>query len=252
MSEKIINAHFSRIKNRIETTTLKIIEKTDSYVLKKERVKSLYNGENDNGIEVIYGYSIIDNGFIGDKEDVENLCKKRRIIPQLIEQSDNICSIGFCKHEQKWYGWSHRAIFGFGIGSQIKPGHCAFVPSNKEEYKKEIDEWNSENTEKDSTGEILTKRISYESFFVDPMDEKYGLPSRYNDKEYGVKQWLNEYDELPVACIYHKKVCRRIKDNKILVFTGTDYLPKWGKGTWEAKTLDDAKEMAIEFAKAVS
>lgn len=29
------------------------------------------------------------------------------------------CSIGFCEHEQKWYGWSHRAICGFEIGDSV-------------------------------------------------------------------------------------------------------------------------------------
>jgi hypothetical protein len=35
----------------------------------------------------------------------------------------------------KWYGWSHRAIHGFGIGDVIKPGHIG----NKFEYGKEVD-----------------------------------------------------------------------------------------------------------------
>lgn len=30
-----------------------------------------------------------------------------------------ICSIGFNEKEQKWYGWSHRAMCGFGIGDKI-------------------------------------------------------------------------------------------------------------------------------------
>jgi hypothetical protein len=28
----------------------------------------------------------------------------------------------FDKDDQKWYGWSHRARFGFGIGSKVKAG----------------------------------------------------------------------------------------------------------------------------------
>lgn len=31
-------------------------------------------------------------------------------------------SIGFSEDEQKWYGWSHRAIYGFGIGYEVKEG----------------------------------------------------------------------------------------------------------------------------------
>ena len=33
--------------------------------------------------------------------------------------SDSICSIGFNEKENKWYGWSHRAICGFGIGDKL-------------------------------------------------------------------------------------------------------------------------------------
>ena len=38
-------------------------------------------------------------------------------------------------YDGKWYGWSHRAIHGFGIGDIIKPDHIG----NKYEYGKEID-----------------------------------------------------------------------------------------------------------------
>ncbi len=38
--------------------------------------------------------------------------------------------IGYNPKENKWYGWSHRAIYGFGIGSQVKKGDCAYRPSN--------------------------------------------------------------------------------------------------------------------------
>lgn len=30
--------------------------------------------------------------------------------------------IGFSEKEQKWYGWSHRAIYGFKIGDKCKDG----------------------------------------------------------------------------------------------------------------------------------
>ena len=31
-------------------------------------------------------------------------------------------SIGFSEKEQKWYGWSHRAIFGFELGHECIDG----------------------------------------------------------------------------------------------------------------------------------
>jgi hypothetical protein len=34
-------------------------------------------------------------------------------------------SIGFSEKEKKWYGWSHRAIYGFKVGDKVKEGDCA-------------------------------------------------------------------------------------------------------------------------------
>ena len=41
-----------------------------------------------------------------------------------IKKSKNIYStpIGFSEKEQKWYGWSHRAIHGFKVGDKCKDG----------------------------------------------------------------------------------------------------------------------------------
>jgi hypothetical protein len=40
-------------------------------------------------------------------------------------------SLGFSEDEQKWYGWSHRAIYGFGIGSTAKSGDCGYDAMKK-------------------------------------------------------------------------------------------------------------------------
>lgn len=45
--------------------------------------------------------------------------------------------IGFSEKEQKWYGWSHRAIYGFKIGDKCKAGELGvgdeytFKPGDK-------------------------------------------------------------------------------------------------------------------------
>ena len=62
--------------------------------------------------------------YIGDPKTAHMLCKKRGIKPQYRDGQDNVCSIGFCEAEQKWYGWSHRAIYGFGVGDTVKEGDC--------------------------------------------------------------------------------------------------------------------------------
>ena len=75
--------------------------------------------------------------YIGDKMMDYLLCTKRGIKPQKADPSKNVCSIGFCEAEQKWYGWSHRAIFGFGIGSEVKEGDCCASSGYTEEYLEE-------------------------------------------------------------------------------------------------------------------
>lgn len=32
--------------------------------------------------------------------------------------------VGFAPKSQKWYGWSHRGIAGFGIGHIVSKGQC--------------------------------------------------------------------------------------------------------------------------------
>ena len=60
-----------------------------------------------------------DGLYIGNGVWAYRLCKKRGIRPELRTPDSNVCSIGFCEREQKWAGWSHRAICYFGIGDKI-------------------------------------------------------------------------------------------------------------------------------------
>ncbi|PCJ24104.1 MAG: hypothetical protein COA96_10185 [SAR86 cluster bacterium] len=72
--------------------------------------------------------------YIGDSKWAYRLCNKRGITPELRTPNSNVCSIGFCEKEQKWFGWSHRAIFGFGIGDIAKEGDCCTTSGFIEEY----------------------------------------------------------------------------------------------------------------------
>jgi hypothetical protein len=72
--------------------------------------------------------------YIGNPKDAYRLCKKRGIKPEKIGPESNACSIGFCETEQKWYGWSHRAIYGFGVGDTVKDGDIAASSGWEDEY----------------------------------------------------------------------------------------------------------------------
>lgn len=112
-----------------------------------------------------------------------------------------ISNIGFSEKEQKWYGWSHRAFFGFGIGSKVKKGDIAYNSPN-------IEDW-----------------IDGQKNFWKGLD-------------------VCEPD-------YEKKVLIKTSIKGGFV-TKTPFPKKLGKGEWVAKTLEDARQMAIDFAKNIS
>lgn len=61
--------------------------------------------------------------YIGSPKDARYLIVKMGIKPELRTRTSNVCSIGYCTEKWKWYGWSHRAIFGFAVGHTVKEGH---------------------------------------------------------------------------------------------------------------------------------
>jgi hypothetical protein len=60
--------------------------------------------------------------YIGDPKLAYWLIVKRGIMPEKASSTDNVCTIGFCEKDQKWFGWSHRALYGFGVGHKVKKG----------------------------------------------------------------------------------------------------------------------------------
>ncbi len=65
----------------------------------------------------------LDGTYIGDTKIAYRLCRDRGIMPEP-RSGSKVCSIGFSKSQDKWYGWSHRAIYGFSIGDIVKEGDC--------------------------------------------------------------------------------------------------------------------------------
>jgi hypothetical protein len=56
--------------------------------------------------------------YIGEVKFARALAA-RGIAPMLARRNDRVCSIGFCARQQKWYGWSHRAMVGFGLYDRV-------------------------------------------------------------------------------------------------------------------------------------
>jgi len=163
-------------------------------------------------MEVELAYN--DNGdYVGDKAFAKRVYDLG-VEPELIDSSRNVCSIGFCDKEQKWYGWSHRAMYGFGIGSEVKRGDLAYAPTDKDDFLEDMNRfWSDEH--------------------------KHTVSSEHSPK--GVKtSWI--YDDT----VPNEKLRSMISG------VMTNYPDEYGNGEWTAKTLDDAKQMAIDFAKNVS
>jgi len=68
-----------------------------------------------------------------DNESAMESASKKKSSLELFKEKHGIvsvpmdhASIGFSEKEQKWYGWSHRAIHGHSIGEKIKKGHVVY------------------------------------------------------------------------------------------------------------------------------
>ena len=167
-------------------------------------------------------YSKIDGSYIGrvGVEDHLKFLLKKGITEQIQNKdgiADHSTNIGFNPEEKKWYGWSHRAIYGFTIGSTCKKGDCHYQPCNKKDF---IDDCTRFWSEEDHLNTIS----------VDHVDE--GIQ--------GVLTSWTYTDTIP-----NKEL--RSKISTVFTF----YPETYGKGEWVAKTMEDAKQMAKDFAEGV-
>lgn len=203
-----------------------------------------YIGDSKHAFRLWKRFGINEFHPIGDEEDfdVSNIssteaAKSSLIYGDKIAQhlKNKTCSVGFSPSENKWYGWSHRAIYGFTIGSEIKKGSVAFKPSTREEELEDFlsfwdfdkdGNWTPyEGWEKDNV--LYKKIIKLEENVKDANSNDIGI---YLECETFVKDDRGSF----ISKHFHP------------------YLTYGGKGEWTAKTLEDAKQMAIDFADGVS
>jgi hypothetical protein len=72
----------------------------------------------DTAIRVCYNKS---HQYVGD-EDTGRYLAQRGIAPELNDPQHSVCSIGYCEKDGKWYGWSHRAMYGYKVGDPASKG----------------------------------------------------------------------------------------------------------------------------------
>ena len=199
------------------------------YQIKTEEVYG-FDGE---PYETTYAVNFADQ-YIGDIDMAKFICDKYEIWPECIDENHEVCSIGFCEKDQKWYGWSHRAIYGFGVGSKVEKGHIAYVADNPEELMQDYAEFYRDISEElyqqklDSCA-ILEDRSGIR-ILLEPMKIKM-----YDTIDGALNSLKNGDDDA----------------EEIELFKDDVRIIKCGRGEWTAETLEDAKEMAIEFANGV-
>lgn len=76
------------------------------------------------GAMTIMNDIVVESGT--EQSPLQKFFDKHGIEPEKIDHSHNVDSIGWSEKEQKFYGWSHRAIYGFGIGSKSGKGKVGY------------------------------------------------------------------------------------------------------------------------------
>lgn len=102
------------------------VTQKDGYEIRNEEYSNAdFGGEGTITMEMAYTPS---GDFIGDPRMAKALVEKWGIAPEKSDPSHSICSIGWAEESQKYFGWSHRAIYGFKIGDVVKEGDSTAAP----------------------------------------------------------------------------------------------------------------------------
>jgi len=128
---------------------------------------------------------------------------------------------GFNISEQKWYGWSHRAKYGFGVGSTVKKGDVAYKARNPHELVEAcLRFWGDVDYPK--------KVEKIEHNYLEDFNNTTGVMITFDTTEELVEGGVQQTGEF------------------------IPYPETWGRGEWTAETLEDAHEMALAFSDGVS
>ena len=107
------------------------------YEIRTESVLSGSEDKPEGHRFIMKGAYTLQGDYIGNPKTAYRLCNKIGIKPERSNPKHNICSIGFCEQDGKWYGWSHRAIYGFEVGDVVEADDCAATSGFTDEYLEE-------------------------------------------------------------------------------------------------------------------
>jgi len=194
-------------------------ENRGEYLYRKEIINGKEHG-GESELLIVNCYSTFSGDWLGGEDVAKMLCEKYSLTQlQKHEPGHSVCSIGFNVEEQKWYGFSRRAIYGFGIGSEVSKGDYAYTPKTVDELY-----------------ELITK-----------VDEDGYV---WHAKEDVIK--LDKSIE-----IRHRQamIVGERDDGSLITKDDDEYYTQvinTGKGHWVAESLEDAKQMAKDFSEGAS
>lgn len=167
---------------------------------------------------------------VGQENNIKFLAD-REITEQLTH------GVGFSPKDGKWYGWSHRAICGFGIGSTCKKGHSHYRASTPEELIDDHADFFLDISQECADRHRAECQILPGRSGIRILPTPLNLPVVKDTKSlFDVLEDPKEIGSLPVVDIHEDAY----------------YTVSCGKGEWTAKTLEDAKQMAADFSEGVS
>jgi len=199
------------------------------YVVKEKVHKGADFGGEDFTYKTAYNFN---GDYIGSSKDAYRLCVKRGIKPELSSPTHNVCSIGFSEGEQKWYGWSHRAIYGFGVGSSVVKGDIAYVPNTHDEMWESVRGIFEATPVEKGTGDC----------YFDPHIRNLNISKPEGQLVIQFEREMQQYEtagdgeQIPTTTSWES----------------FEEVYPLGRGKWTAKTLADAKQMAVDFAESIS
>ncbi len=167
----------------------------------------------------------------------------------------------------KYYGWSHRAIYGFEIGDSVQKGDSGYYPDTKENFESSMMDWVSHDVGVDDEygTNYIIKSINKDVpnpdgyYTYGDNDVPDSDTSDASDKTLTEPSVLEETYHDPDPTILGINIITRIdffgkQEGREAYDTNHwyEYPEEYGKGEYIINTDDEAKQAAIDFASSVS